>query len=199
VLWGELPIAFALADRLARLRGQTSTVSVALTSDAIRKWAAVAVIAAPDPDAILLIRRSERTGDPWSGHIALPGGRHDPADRDLLETAVRETREEVGVQLGREHLIASLEPVIPRTRTLPPIAIRPFVFLLPSRPSLSLNSEVAAAAWVEVEHLLRPASHGQVELEIAGDIRVVDAYKIDHGVVWGITERILTALLQDLR
>ncbi|HEY4649066.1 MAG TPA: CoA pyrophosphatase [Gemmatimonadales bacterium] len=160
--------------------------------------AAVAVIAVPHPDAILLIRRSERDGDPWSGHIALPGGRRDALDHDLLETALRETREEVGIRLTPEHLVGSLEPVIPRTRTLPPIAIWPFVFLLPSRPTLSLNAEVASASWVEVDQLLQPTTHGRVRLEVAGDVRLVDAYRVEPGVVWGITERILTALLKAL-
>jgi 8-oxo-dGTP pyrophosphatase MutT (NUDIX family) len=159
----------------------------------------VAVIVVPHPDAILLIRRSERAGDPWSGHIALPGGRRDALDQDLVETAVRETREEVGIQLTPEHLVGSLEPVVPRTRTLPPIAIWPFVFFLPGRPSLTLNSEVASACWVELDQLLQPTTHGRIRLEVGGDIRLVDAYQVEPGVVWGITERILTALLRDLQ
>jgi 8-oxo-dGTP pyrophosphatase MutT (NUDIX family) len=153
----------------------------------------------PHPDSILLIRRSERAGDPWSGHIALPGGRQDAGDHDVLETAVRETREEVGIELTRENLVGSLEPVVPRTRTLPPIAIWPFVFLLPDRPRLTLNSEVASAWWVEVDQLLQPTTRGRVRLEVGGNIRLVDAYHVEPGVVWGITERILTGLLKDLQ
>jgi 8-oxo-dGTP pyrophosphatase MutT (NUDIX family) len=193
-----LPIAFALADRLARLREHAWSDRASPADDPTQKWAAVAVIAVPDPDAILLIRRSERAGDPWSGHIALPGGRRDPLDQDLLATALRETREEVGIVLQSEHLVASLEPVVPRTRTLPPISILPFVFLLPHRPPLALNAEVASASWAEVDHLLQPTTYGRVQLEVGGDIRLVDAYQVEHGVVWGLTERILTTLLKDL-
>jgi 8-oxo-dGTP pyrophosphatase MutT (NUDIX family) len=120
-------------------------------------------------------------------------------DRDLLETALRETREEVGIQLTREHLVGTLEPVVPRTRTLPPIAIWPFIFLLPEKPTLTLNAEVASASWVKVGQLLQPGSHGPVPLEIGGHIQLVDAYQVEPGVVWGITERILTALLKDLQ
>ena len=98
-------------------------------------WAAVAVVLAPDPDAILLIRRAERTGDPWSGHIALPGGRREPADPDLVATAIRETGEEVGIALEPERPGGSLRDVVPRTPALPPIAVRPFVFILPARPA----------------------------------------------------------------
>jgi 8-oxo-dGTP pyrophosphatase MutT (NUDIX family) len=154
---------------------------------------------APAPDAILLIRRSERFGDPWSGHIALPGGRQDPLDPDLLETAIRETREEVGIQLEHGHLMGSLQAVIPRTPVLPPIAVRPFVFLLDRRPMLALNSEVASATWVEVDRLLEPASHHPVQLEVAGVPRVVEAYEVEHGLIWGLTERILTSLLDGIK
>ena len=193
-----MPIAFALADRLARLREQSTGTLRGTPSDLGGSWAAVAVIVVPNPDAILLIRRSERSGDPWSGHLALPGGRQDPIDGDLLETAVRETREEVGIQLEPAHLVASLEPVVPRTPVLPPISILPFVFLLCSRPQVTPNHEVASTAWVELDHLLHPSTRGRISLNVAGASRLVDAYQVEHGVVWGLTERILTSFLRTL-
>ena len=92
-------------------------------------WAAVAVVLAPEPESVLLIRRAERAGDPWSGHMALPGGRRrSRPDHDLVATAIRETAEEVGLALGPEQLIGALDDVVPRTPVLPPIAVRPFVF-----------------------------------------------------------------------
>ena len=161
-------------------------------------WAAVAVIVALDPDAILLIRRSERSGDPWSGHMALPGGRQDPTDSDLLTTAIRETREEVGIELVLEDLVGSLAPVIPRNPVLPPIAIQPFVFLLHQRPPLVLNPEVARANWIELDRLLEVGTYGNTELEVAGIPRSVPAYRLEAGVVWGLTERVLRSLFGPL-
>ena len=190
-----MPIAFALADRLARLSQHPSADPPNSALDPVLKWAAVALIVVPAPDAILLIRRSERLGDPWSGHIALPGGRQDPLDPDLLGTVFRETREEVGIQLERGHLMGSLEAVVPLSPVLPPLAVRPFVFLLDHRPALALNSEVASATWVEVDHLLQPTTHHPVQLEVAGTLRLVPAYQLEHGVIWGLTERILTSLI----
>lgn len=162
-------------------------------------WAAVAAILAPEPDALLLIRRAERPGDPWSGHTALPGGRQGPEERDLLSTAVRETAEEVGLTLRPEHLVGTLDDVVPRTPSLPPIAVRPYVFILGSRPSLELNPEVASAQWVPLDMLLHPASYHSVRVEIRGESREFPAYRLDDSVVWGMTERILSSLLEHLR
>jgi 8-oxo-dGTP pyrophosphatase MutT (NUDIX family) len=155
----------------------------------------VAVVLTPDPDAILLIRRAERTGDPWSGHIALPGGRRDAADPDLVGTAIREILEELGIQLTREDLAGSLEDVIPRTPVLPPIAVRPHVFILPAQPAVIPNDEVASVQWVTIDHLLRSVTHHTVRLDVDGESRQVQAYQLEDGIVWGMTERILTDLI----
>jgi 8-oxo-dGTP pyrophosphatase MutT (NUDIX family) len=161
-------------------------------------WAAVAVVLAPDPDAILLIQRAERAGDPWSGHMALPGGRQDPTEPDLVTTAIRETAEEVGLELQPEHLIGSLDDVVPRTPALPPIAVRPYVFVLRSRPRLTLNPEVAAARWAPLDLLLHPDTYHTIRLEIRGESREFPAYRLQDAVVWGMTERILSGLLGHL-
>ena len=82
--------------------------------------AAVAIVRTLGPDpAILLMRRAEREGDAWSGHWSLPGGRREESDVDLLETALRELREECGIRLLREEVIATLPPTIARRRTGP--------------------------------------------------------------------------------
>jgi 8-oxo-dGTP pyrophosphatase MutT (NUDIX family) len=156
-------------------------------------------VLAPAPDAVLLIRRSERVGDPWSGHMALPGGRHGPEDANLAATAARETAEEVGLELRADHLIGSLDDVVPRTPVLPPIAVRPYVFLLSTRPTLSLNPEVAATHWVPLDHLLDPDTYHTVRLEIRGESRDVPAYRLEDGIVWGMTERVITSLLHEVR
>jgi 8-oxo-dGTP pyrophosphatase MutT (NUDIX family) len=198
LLWRWLPIALALTGRFARLRERLAYQASA-DADTSLIWAAVAVVLAPDPDSILLIRRAERTGDPWSGHMALPGGRRETGDRDLLTTAIRETREEVGIELRSEDLAGRLDDVVPRTPVLPPIAVRPFVFIPPTRPMLSLNPEVASARWIAVDHLLRPDTHHPVRLDAAGQSRQVMAYQLDDGIVWGMTERILISLILQLR
>jgi 8-oxo-dGTP pyrophosphatase MutT (NUDIX family) len=196
----RLPQPQPLTSRLQRLRDRLA-VHRPLVDDRGDPllWAAVAVILVPDPDALLLIRRAERTGDPWSGHMALPGGRQDPAEPDLFTTAVRETAEEVGLALGRQDLIGTLDDVVPRTPVLPPIAVRPHVFALSHRPVLALNPEVAAARWVPLDLLLHPQTYNSVRLDIRGESREFPAYRLDDSVVWGMTERILSSLLLHLR
>lgn len=127
--------------------------------------------------------------------MALPGGRQEPADQDLLETAIRETREELGLRLQRDQLAGTLADVVPRNPALPPIAVRPFVFLIPGRPQLSPNHEVASAHWVPLDNLQEPATYQPVSLEVRGSTREVPAFRLADAVVWGMTERILTELL----
>jgi 8-oxo-dGTP pyrophosphatase MutT (NUDIX family) len=156
----------------------------------------VALVLIPNPDSLLLIRRAERAGDPWSGQIGLPGGRRQSDDSDLLATAIRESAEEVGISLDRANCIGTLDDVAPRTPVLPPIAARPFVFALDQRPALDLNEEVAEAHWVELDHLLDPGCRRDTTVSVANEPRVVPAYVHGGLLIWGMTERILESLLQ---
>ncbi|MFL5555271.1 MAG: NUDIX hydrolase, partial [Gemmatimonadaceae bacterium] len=98
---------------------------------------------------LLFIKRAEYPGDPWSGQIAFPGGREESRDGSLAETAIRETREETGIDLAREGLmLGSLDDLRPRTTRLPPVVVRPFVALLDRQDPLMLSNEVALAFWV---------------------------------------------------
>lgn len=160
-----------------------------------RRLAAVALIVAPSPDGVLLIRRAERLGDPWSGQVALPGGGFDPEDVDLLRTAIRETAEEVGLDLGDAECVGALDDVAPRTPVLPPVTVRPFVFCLPDRPVLHLGDEVAHAFWAELELFRRPGVRVARPLDILGTTRIIDGYALGDDFVWGMTERILAPFL----
>lgn len=144
----------------------------------------------------LLIKRAVRAGDPWSGQIALPGGRREPADRDLLATALRETREEVGVDVAHEERLGQLHDLNPRTPTLPPVYVRPFVFALPAAPALTLSDEVQRAFWVPLERFNDPAVRRDVTLTVAGVTRVFPAYHLGDDIIWGMTERILTPFIE---
>ncbi|HEX6006859.1 MAG TPA: NUDIX domain-containing protein, partial [Burkholderiales bacterium] len=87
-----------------------------------REAAVALLLRAHDELELLLIKRAEQESDPWSGHVALPGGRRNRHDSDLLHTALRETEEEVGIAVGRDlQLIGALDEVSPRNPRLPPL------------------------------------------------------------------------------
>ncbi len=155
--------------------------------------AAVAVVLAAGPSGaldILLIKRAEREGDPWSGQMALPGGRRERGDPDLLTTARREAREETGIVLGPGELLGELDDLEPRTRILPPVVVRPFVFGLPARPEIRASDEVELHLWTVFDALMERES--ETEVTIRDTSRIVPAFLLGTHVVWGMTHRILS-------
>jgi 8-oxo-dGTP pyrophosphatase MutT (NUDIX family) len=153
---------------------------------------------------LLVIKRSEAERDHWSGHLALPGGRVEPEDENLLTTALRETFEEVGIDLraGGE-VLARLGTVTPQSPYAPRVSVTPFVVAAPPESDarrgggkkLKLSEEVAAAFWAPVEALKRGGRSGVFRMTFAGVEREWPAYPSEHGMIWGITERILTEFL----
>lgn len=161
--------------------------------------AAVAVLLRPGPEGLelLLIRRAEREGDPWSGHVALPGGREQADDANPAATAARETHEEVGIDVGAGgRLLGPVEPVWPQSSRAPRIAVRPFVFAVPADAEAVPNEEVDAAVWVPVHELLHPGAVTEFLFEMEGiEPMRFPAFDARGYVVWGLTHRILTTFL----
>jgi len=146
---------------------------------------------------ILLIRRAERADDPWSGQIAFPGGRYEPDDPDLLATAIRETREETGVDLTSAEQLGPLDDLYPRTPTLPPVVVRPFVFVLGRRPPpLVPSDEVQRAFWLPLSRLREAGVRREITLTLRGVELTFPAYLVDDELIWGMTERILTPFIE---
>ncbi|MDQ2765901.1 MAG: CoA pyrophosphatase [Gemmatimonadota bacterium] len=186
---------------LARLERSLSPAAAAPSaSDATVRDAAVAVIfRVSDTDVLelLMIERAAYEGDPWSGHVAFPGGRREPHDATLLDTALRETREEIGVDiLAHGRVLGALDRVNPVSPSLPPIAIAPFVASLTEDVALALSDEVAAAFWIPLEVLQRVNASSEVEVVLSnGSRRTVRAFVHDRYTIWGLTERIVRDLL----
>jgi len=158
--------------------------------------AAVALVLAPNAEeraALLFIKRAEHPKDPWSGQMALPGGRHDVTDPDLLATAVRETEEETGLQLAPDALVGELDDLRPVSPHLPPLVVRPFVFAIPRVPALHLSNEVALSLWVPIDQLRNLRARERVH--VRGLSLDVPGYRVGPHFIWGMTERIVTPFL----
>lgn len=163
------------------------------------RWAAVALVlrgAALADAELLFIRRAQREGDPWSGHVAFPGGRRDSADLSLAATARRETQEELALDLDLDAtFLGVLDDLRPRSAALPSIAVRPFVFALRRAVALVPNEEVHSTFWVPVAELRDPSRATEHVFERGGARLRFPAYRSGDDVVWGMTERIVTQLL----
>lgn len=161
--------------------------------------AAVALVlrASPEPD-LLLIKRARSERDPWSGHMALPGGRRDPEDPDLLHTALRETQEETGIDLFRiGKFLGRLGLVVPRIAELPRIQIAPFVLTVPDGTMARANAaEVDATIWVPLATFTDPRAARDTLIEVSGGPRSFPAFQVGDDIVWGLTYRIITEFLR---
>jgi 8-oxo-dGTP pyrophosphatase MutT (NUDIX family) len=163
--------------------------------------AAVALVVRPAGAELelLLIKRAAFPGDPWSGHMAFPGGRRAEAEEDL-ETAIRETREEVGLDLERGGLLLGrLDAVQPRAGA-PSVAVVPFVFAVEEATGTRTNPEVDRTYWIPLRELRAPgAATEYLHALSSGDHLRFPAIVYDEQVIWGLTHRILAQFLEFAR
>jgi len=159
--------------------------------------AAVALILRPTAHGVelLFIKRATRDDDPWSGQIALPGGRFDMDDESLEATAVRETFEEVDLDL-RTHgtIIGSLDEVRPRTPVLPPVIVRPYVAIVGADVALVPSVEVAELFWAPLDRVFDPHATRETEIVVRGLKTKRPAIHYRGHIIWGMTEQILRSL-----
>jgi 8-oxo-dGTP pyrophosphatase MutT (NUDIX family) len=143
---------------------------------------------------VLLIKRAESERDPWSGHVALPGGRRDPGDANLTGTAIRETVEETGVELSSSGWsLGRLGQVTPSHPTLPPITITPYVFGVPEAIEAHASSaEVDHVLWVTLPVLLDPKTRGTTTIVLPEGSADFPCYWVEGHAIWGLTFRILS-------
>jgi 8-oxo-dGTP pyrophosphatase MutT (NUDIX family) len=148
------------------------------------------------PD-VLLMKRVERADDRWSGHISLPGGRESPADADLLATAMRETHEEVGVDLGAcARLIGRLEPLRAVARGhIEPMVIAPFVFVQTGPVTIELGHEAQGAFWFPLDRAVAGEFADEYRYVLESQTRILPSWRYEGHVIWGLTYRMLDDLL----
>jgi 8-oxo-dGTP pyrophosphatase MutT (NUDIX family) len=189
------PDVARLARRLAARTGRM------LELEGAARYAAIALVLRPstggEPE-LLMIKRAEAEQDPWSGHVACPGGRMDPTDRDLEHTAIRETWEETGIDLARDgRILGTLDDISPRTPTLPPLVIRPFVAAVKPEITITASLEVAESFWVPLSAIRESTAWGKAMVRIRGiGEREESVFRHGEHTVWGLTHRALTQFFE---
>lgn len=165
---------------------------------AARKAAVAAIARDTEAGAeLLFIHRAEDPRDPWSGHMAFPGGHVDPADLGPLGTALRETREELGLDLEHEGLLLGrLSEVRTHLRTGPvPHSVAPFVFELTGYPAFTPNAEVQETLWVPLGFLADRRNRRTFTWVRRGVPVPMPCYRWRGRTIWGLTLRIVDELL----
>lgn len=164
--------------------------------------AAVAVVLREGEDQwpeLLFIKRAHHPADPWSGHMAFPGGRIDLADATIRSAAERETLEEVGLSLEEAERLGRLDDLEGLKGGGRPagIVISAFVYHHRSPGPLRANYEVEEAFWVSLSVLSDPARRVEYRHPLLGEetypgILVGDP---DRHVIWGLTYRFVEMFL----
>ena len=186
--------------RLETIRSRLAQYRPSVVAEPTVARASVALVlgSAAEDVELLLIRRATRDDDPWSGHIAFPGGRRDPSDADAIATAVRETREEVGVDLATDaEPIGRLDELraIARQRPLD-LVISPVVFSLRRPVTLALSArEVRGAVWVPLMFLASAGARSTHRRTLDGVTSEFPALRYRDYTIWGLTHRILEGFL----
>lgn len=152
---------------------------------------------------VLLMRRAQREGDPWSGDVSCPGGFEAAVDDGPVSAARRETFEELGLDLSTARVLGALpDRPAPPWRWLSPFSVTPVVFGIAGDPLLSLEpSEVVAARWVPLELVRDRRNHQGFWFHWRPDRRwplriPLRVWRVVHEDldVWGMTFNVLRAL-----
>ena len=195
-LLSHLPYLDLSLTSLAHIRHVLQARSPALSDESGRGRAAVAAIL-QEADAgveLLFIERARHNDDPWSGHIAFPGGKVDDTDAGPRDAAERETREELGIALSPDGYLGQLNDV---TGSTLPVCVSGFVCVVESPGPMILNDEVEKAFWVPLDHLTDPVRHQIREYRyrgVAQDHPTIDLLGRPP-FLWGITYRFVRQFL----
>lgn len=158
--------------------------------------AAVVLMLVPSGNDVeaLFVKRKDDPNDPWSGQVALPGGHRKSSDSSILETAIRETFEEVGILLDSKRTVLGALPDVKSFRN-PSVSVTPFVALLEEKQPVKLSPEISSYFWAPIKGLREAET--RVNLQ-DGETKTVKAYVYGEYVIWGLTARILESFLKIL-
>ena len=154
-----------------------------------------------DSTGLLWIQRATNPKDPWSGHMAFPGGRQDPEDRDSLATAIRETREEIGLGLEKLNCLGHLRAIRARNRMgSKGFQVVPLVFWVDHLPEFILDtSEVAAVHSLSLKELTVRENRSKHRIQSPEGKWSFPCIHVADRMIWGLSFKMLDDLLRRLR
>ncbi len=171
-----------------------------LVNRAGRRTAAVALILRQNVQGaeVLFIERSRRANDPWSGQMAFPGGKMDSSDKNSIETALRETQEEVGIRLKPNMNIGCLDDLVaPPNSPAHGLVVSCYVFQLEQEEHIRPNSEVHDTVWIPIDWMLDRDNfiEGFRPRDYEGSFPGIRVGRDDNRVIWGLTFRFVQGFL----
>lgn len=177
-----------------RKQGRRSAVALICDSDNL------------DELSVLMIQRASREGDPWSGQMGFPGGKKELEDKSAVDTAKRETDEEVGVDLATDSkvgasIIGRLSDIqTPRLSSVEPMVVSPYVFRVEERPAIVANNEVANTVWVPLSYFADASNRTTMKVVWRGEEREYPCYKLQsQQVIWGMSLMMIDEMLRCTR
>ena len=184
----------------ARLANQTVTTQEIIPG---QREAAVALVLQPKVSGLraLFILRAKKEGDPWSGQMALPGGHRETIDADLVETARRETHEEIGLDLNQAgRYLGSLAGIRANPRAGFDLVVTPQVFALEDKAvPLQPNEEVAEVLWGNLDEMISGRSLTDASFPEFQREGTFPGYQVGAQVVWGLTFRMINDFFDLIR
>lgn len=166
-----------------------------------RRAAVAMVFSRQKPGELLLIRRAEHPKDPWSGHMGFPGGRCERGETDL-EAAMRETHEEVGVDLKLQgQLLGRFDDVqaVGRGKAIP-MAISSFFFVVEELPETQADPrEVQEVVWVPLPFLMDDRDLPLMNYKFDGRDFEFPHYFYEGRQIWGLTFRMIRQFMSHLK
>ncbi len=148
--------------------------------------------------SVLLMRRAQRDGDPWSGDMAFPGGRLSRPDLGGGAAACRETQEETGLQLVQADRIGRLHDRVTRAHRQPlPMVVSPFVYAFPrDAGGWRLNHEVDRIVWVPLDYLVERGNRARMQWQLGPLALPLPCYDYQDHRIWGLTLLMLDELMR---
>lgn len=140
---------------------------------------------------LLMIRRSGQKGDPWSNQMAFPGGKRENNDSSFMVTAIRETKEELGINIRKSEFLGYMEPMYTHTKKM---IVIPSVFYSTRNLKPVPSKEVSSFYWISIDGITRRKT--RYAHFTGSNLIINDAFIVNDCIIWGLSYRIINKFLE---